>query len=184
MSRAIPHGLVIERRSQSQRVRKLIYLAGILRNLLTRLRWPKTSRHWSSLKEAGEIPREAWIKGTWGTFTEAGETTYLNMVVIPVMDPTDVWDRNTGYPLRNAIVCQDVRTAHICEVLAQREGQDRFRSRTGLPLSTYFSGPKIRWILENVKGPRVVWLPASGRIRTSCFTTEFPTECGNLTWIA
>jgi glycerol kinase len=67
-------------------------------------------------------------------------------------ETTVVWDRHTGHPLYNAIVWQDMRTARLCELLGQREGQDRFRSKTGLPLSTYFSGPKIRWILENVKG--------------------------------
>jgi len=66
-------------------------------------------------------------------------------------ETTVVWDRHTGLPLHNAIVWQDMRTAQLCELLGKREGQDRFRSRTGLPLSTYFSGPKIRWILENVK---------------------------------
>jgi glycerol kinase len=67
-------------------------------------------------------------------------------------ETTVVWDRHTGRPCYNAIVWQDMRTDRICKDLAQQGGQDRFRSRTGLPLSTYFSGPKIRWILEHVKG--------------------------------
>ena len=63
-----------------------------------------------------------------------------------------VWDRNTGEPVYNAIVWQDTRTDKIVDELAKDGGQDRFRDKTGLPLATYFSGPKIRWILENVDG--------------------------------
>jgi glycerol kinase len=65
-----------------------------------------------------------------------------------------VWDRNTGEPVHNAIVWQDTRTDKICEELEKEGGQDRFRLKTGLPIATYFSGPKVRWILENVDGTR------------------------------
>src|SRR5687767_8211110 len=65
-----------------------------------------------------------------------------------------VWDRNTGEPVMNAIVWQDTRTDRIVDQLARDGGQDRFRAKTGLPLATYFSGPKVRWILENVEGAR------------------------------
>ncbi|MCK2238343.1 MULTISPECIES: glycerol kinase GlpK [unclassified Crossiella] len=66
-----------------------------------------------------------------------------------------VWDKSTGKPVYNAIVWQDTRTDAICESLAALGGgQERYRSRTGLPLATYFSGPKIRWILDNVEGAR------------------------------
>ncbi|WP_298039535.1 glycerol kinase GlpK [uncultured Desulfuromonas sp.] len=64
------------------------------------------------------------------------------------------WDRKTGQPYHNAIVWQDTRTDKICDRLAEEGGQDRFRFRTGLPLATYFSGPKISWLLENVPGLR------------------------------
>src|SRR4051812_31008702 len=60
------------------------------------------------------------------------------------------WDRTTGRPLCNAIVWQDTRTKEICDQLAEEGGQDRFRDVCGLPLATYFSGPKIRWLLDNV----------------------------------
>ncbi len=63
-----------------------------------------------------------------------------------------VWDRRTGEPYSNAIVWQDTRTKEICDRLASEGGQDRFRPRVGLPLATYFSGPKIQWILENIPG--------------------------------
>lgn len=70
-------------------------------------------------------------------------------------ETTVVWNRYTGKPLNNAIVWQDARTDGICASLAAAGGQDRFRSKTGLPLATYFSGPKIRWILDHVPGARV-----------------------------
>ena len=63
-----------------------------------------------------------------------------------------VWDKATGKPVYNAIVWQDTRTDTICNELAKDGGQDRFRTKVGLPLATYFSGPKIKWILENVPG--------------------------------
>jgi glycerol kinase len=69
-------------------------------------------------------------------------------------ETTVVWDRNTGEPVHNAIVWQDTRTDKICEELEKEGGQDRFRGKTGLPIATYFSGPKVRWILENVDGAR------------------------------
>ncbi|PLX85931.1 MAG: glycerol kinase [Desulfuromonas sp.] len=65
-----------------------------------------------------------------------------------------VWDRRTGQPYHNAIVWQDTRTDAICGLLAGDGGQDRFRAKTGLPLATYFSGPKIKWLLDNVEGLR------------------------------
>ena len=65
-----------------------------------------------------------------------------------------VWDRNTGEPVYNAIVWQDTRTDKICAELEKDGGQDRFRAKNGLPIATYFSGPKVRWILENVDGAK------------------------------
>jgi glycerol kinase len=69
-------------------------------------------------------------------------------------ETTLIWDKNTGKPYFNAIVWQDTRTKPICDSLALEGGQDRFRERVGLPLATYFSGPKINWLLENVAGLR------------------------------
>ncbi|HEX6219650.1 MAG TPA: glycerol kinase GlpK [Acidimicrobiia bacterium] len=63
-------------------------------------------------------------------------------------ETTVVWDRSSGEPVANAIVWQDTRTAELCEELAGGEGMDRYRSRTGLPLATYFAGPKVRWLLD------------------------------------
>jgi glycerol kinase len=69
-------------------------------------------------------------------------------------ETTVVWERSTGQPVYNAIVWQDTRTDEICNQLASDGGQDRFRAKTGLPIATYFSGPKIKWILDNVDGAR------------------------------
>ena len=65
-----------------------------------------------------------------------------------------VWDRRTGKPLYNAIVWQCTRTDGICRELIAGGGQDRFRDKTGLPVATYFSGPKIKWVLDNVPTAR------------------------------
>jgi glycerol kinase len=69
-------------------------------------------------------------------------------------ETTVVWDKATGEPVHNAIVWQDTRTDTICNKLAKDGGQDRFRRKVGLPLATYFSGPKIKWILDNVPGAK------------------------------
>jgi glycerol kinase len=69
-------------------------------------------------------------------------------------ETTVVWDRATGEPLCKAIVWQDTRTDGTVRELAGDAGVDRLRDRVGLPLSTYFSGPKITWILDHVEGAR------------------------------
>jgi glycerol kinase len=69
-------------------------------------------------------------------------------------ETTVVWDKKTGKPYGNALVWQDTRTDKICNMLSENGGQDRFRPKVGLPLATYFSGPKVRWILDNVDGAR------------------------------
>jgi glycerol kinase len=69
-------------------------------------------------------------------------------------ETTLLWDRHTGQPLCNALVWMDTRTDKIVHHFMRDGGQDRFRATTGLPLTTYFSGLKLRWILENVGGAR------------------------------
>jgi glycerol kinase len=69
-------------------------------------------------------------------------------------ETTVLWDKNTGKPVYNALVWQDTRTDLIINDLAKEGGLDRFRLKTGLPLATYFSGPKLKWILDNVDGAR------------------------------
>ncbi len=65
-----------------------------------------------------------------------------------------VWDKNTGEPVYNAIVWQDTRTSQIIRELAGDEGPSKYRDICGLDLSTYYSGPEIKWILDNVEGAR------------------------------
>jgi glycerol kinase len=69
-------------------------------------------------------------------------------------ETTVVWDRETGDPIHNAIVWQDTRTDAVVRELAGDEGADRLRNRVGLPLSTYFAGPKVTWLLDHVDGAR------------------------------
>src|SRR2546421_1181696 len=69
-------------------------------------------------------------------------------------ETTVVWERKTGKPVANAIVWQDTRVADEVKRFSATGGPDRFRPQTGLPLSTYFSGLKLRWLLENVPGAR------------------------------
>jgi glycerol kinase len=67
-------------------------------------------------------------------------------------ETTIIWNKQTGKPYGNAIVWQDTRTREICERLSEIGGKDRFREKCGLPLVTYFSGPKIKWMLDNIPG--------------------------------
>ncbi|MFD2026740.1 glycerol kinase GlpK [Promicromonospora aerolata] len=69
-------------------------------------------------------------------------------------ETTVVWDKTTGKPVYNAIVWQDTRTQAIVEELGGSEGPDKYKAIVGLPLATYFSGPKVKWILDNVEGAR------------------------------
>lgn len=68
-------------------------------------------------------------------------------------ETTVVWNKETGEPVYNAIVWQDTRTAKIVDELGGGD-QDKYKARVGLPLATYFSGPKVKWILDNVEGAR------------------------------
>src|SRR5680860_678977 len=81
----------------------------------------------------------------------AGGITTADLAAVGITnqrETTVLWDRTTGTPISNAIVWQDTRTAELCERIGGDVGSDRFRARTGLPLATYFSGPKIAWLLE------------------------------------
>jgi glycerol kinase len=83
---------------------------------------------------------------------EAGDLAAIG--ITNQRETTVVWDRESGEPVYNAIVWQDTRTGPLVREFAGDEGVDRLREATGLPLSTYFSGPKIAWILDNVDGAR------------------------------
>ena len=104
-------------------------------------------------------PMEIWTRCTEvirGALAKAGITA-KDLAAVGITnqrETTLVWDRKTGKPVHNAIVWQDTRTDQICNELAKDGGQDRLRPKTGLPLATYFSGPKVKWILDNVSGAR------------------------------
>jgi glycerol kinase len=83
---------------------------------------------------------------------EAGDVAAIG--ITNQRESTVVWDRESGEPIHNTIVWQDTRTDRLVRELAGGEGADRLRERVGLPLSTYFSGPKLAWLLENVDGAR------------------------------
>jgi glycerol kinase len=69
-------------------------------------------------------------------------------------ETTLLWDAVTGQPLHNALVWQDTRADHLVAAFAGDGGQDRFRAKTGLPLASYFSGLKLKWLLDHVEGAR------------------------------
>ena len=104
-------------------------------------------------------PMEIWrntqsvIRGALGKASLSGRDLAA-IGITNQRETTVMWDRRTGTPYGNAIVWQCTRTADICKNLAADHGQDRFREQTGLPIATYFSGPKIRWMLDNIPAVR------------------------------
>jgi len=104
-------------------------------------------------------PNEVWqrtrqVMDAALTKSKANASDIAGLGITNQRETTVVWDKNTGEPVYNAIVWQDTRTDKICDELMADGGQDRFRPTTGLPIATYFSGPKVRWILDNVDGAR------------------------------
>src|SRR5918992_62329 len=91
-----------------------------------------------------------------GAFDQAGASAddISGLGITNQRETTVVWDKNPGEPVTNAIVWQDTRTDKLVDEFSADGGQDRFRPKTGLPLATYFSGPKVKWILDNVEGAR------------------------------
>jgi glycerol kinase len=121
-------------------------------------------------KEHEQIfPRAGWVEhnaqeitaNTRGVVGQALASADLNINDLAAVgitnqrETTVVWDRTTGEPVHNAIVWQDTRTQPIvAELGALGGGADRYKAKVGLPLATYFAGPKIKWILDNVDGAR------------------------------
>ena len=103
---------------------------------------------------------EIWIntREVVGIVLARANLTFRDIAAVGITnqrETTVVWDKTTGKPVYNAIVWQDTRTVKIAEDLgALGGGADRYKTRVGLPLATYFSGPKIKWILDNVEGAR------------------------------
>jgi glycerol kinase len=120
-------------------------------------------------KEFTQIfPQPGWVEHDpleiWSSQASVASEARLKIGAIPSeiaaigitnqRETTIVWDRETGKPVYNAIVWQDRRTAPFCEQLKASGLSERIRSKTGLVIDAYFSGSKIRWILENVQGAR------------------------------
>jgi glycerol kinase len=105
-------------------------------------------------------PEEIWVntREVVGLALTRANLTHNDIAAVGITNQREtavVWDRKTGKPVYNAIVWQDTRTQKIADDLAALGGgADRYKERVGLPLATYFSGPKIRWILDNVEGAR------------------------------
>jgi glycerol kinase len=116
-------------------------------------------------------------------------------------ETTVAWNKKTGRPIYNAIVWQDTRVAPEVAEFSRHGGQDRYRATTGLPLATYFSGLKIRWILEDVPGARaqaeagdlicgtvdsfLIWKLTGGAVHVTDVTNASRTQLmslGSLQW--
>lgn len=104
-------------------------------------------------------PVEIWesVRAVVAGALQKAEINRHQLVAVGITNQREtavVWDKNTGEPVYNAIVWQDTRTAKTIREIAGEDGMDKFQDRCGLGLSTYFSGPKIKWILDNVEGAR------------------------------
>jgi glycerol kinase len=114
------------------------------------------------------FPRPGWVEHDpeeiWRNVLQVVNEALANAELSPAdlsalgianqRETTVLWDRRTGTPVHNAINWEDTRTDQLCRELAGDAGQNRFREKTGLPLATYFSGPKVRWLLDRVPGLR------------------------------
>ncbi len=164
-----------------------------------------------SQKEFPQIfPKPGWVEhdpwNIWNSQKEVMEEAILkaninpkNIVAIGITnqrETTIVWDKESGEPIYNAIVWQCRRTAEYCERL-KREGLDKLiKEKTGLVIDAYFSGPKIAWILENVKGARkkaeegkllfgnvdswLIWNLTNGKIHVTDYSNASRTMLFNL----
>jgi glycerol kinase len=154
--------------------------SGIIPHLLGALDQGTTSTRFMVFNREGEVvasaqrehrqiyPQAGWVEhvpaeilaSSIGVIEEVFATSQVRPNEIAAVGITNqretavVWDRETGEAIYNAVVWQDTRVAETVTQLASRGGQDRFRVTTGLPLSTYFSGLKIAWILDHVPGAR------------------------------
>lgn len=104
-------------------------------------------------------PAEIWtnVREVIGQALSKANLTRHDIEVVGITnqrETTVVWDKNTGEAVYNAIVWQDTRTQDIVDELAGDGGLERYKQTVGLPLATYFSGTKIKWILDNVEGAR------------------------------
>ena len=164
-----------------------------------------------SQKEFRQIyPKEGWVEHDpmeiWGSqysvLQEVLAKSNLNQSDIAAIgitnqrETTIVWDKNTGVPIYNAIVWQCRRTASICEELSKDGFDEYVKENTGLLIDAYFSGTKVKWILDNVEGARekaergellfgtvdtwLVWKLTSGRVHVTDYTNASRTMLYNI----
>ena len=114
------------------------------------------------------FPKSGWVEHNaneiWGSvlavlascLSESGVTAeeIAGIGITNQRETTVVWNKETGKPIYNAIVWQSRQTSEICEELKQQGHEELFRSKTGLLIDAYFSGTKVKWILDNVEGAR------------------------------
>jgi len=130
--------------------------------------------HSASIVASGQLehrqhfPRAGWVEhdavDIWDNVREAvglaltrANLTHGDIAAVGLTnqrETTIVWNRHTGVPVCRAIVWQDTRTQRIVEDLSRDHGVDRYKATVGLPLATYFAGPKVKWILDNISGAR------------------------------
>lgn len=155
-------------------------------------------------------PEQGWVEHDaeeiWSTqMTVAYEAmlkagaTYQNIDAIGITnqrETTIVWDKKTGKPVYNAIVWQCRRTADFCDGLIARDLEDKIKEKTGLLIDPYFSGTKLRWILENVSGARekaengellfgtvdtwLIWKMTGGRVHITDYSNASRTMMFNI----
>jgi len=162
-------------------------------------------------KEFAQIyPNPGWVEHDpmeiWGTQIGVAKEAMEKVGLVPKdiaaigitnqRETTIVWDKNTGKPVYNAIVWQCRRTAPICDDLKARGLADTIRSKTGLVVDAYFSGTKIKWILDNVEGVRekaekgevlfgnvdtwLIWNLTGGKVHVTDYTNASRTMIFNI----
>lgn len=146
-------------------------------------------------------PREIW-SSQYGVLNEAMARTGVRADEVAAIgitnqrETTVVWDKNTGEPVYNAIVWQCRRTSNICDALKEKGLGDYVRENTGLQIDAYFSGTKIKWILDNVEGARekaeagellfgtvdtwLLWKLTEGKVHATDYTNASRTMIYNI----
>jgi glycerol kinase len=154
------------------------------------------------------FPKAGWVehdaKEIWSSIGSViGEIlTYVPATKIAAIGITNqretavIWDKNTGEPVYNAIVWQSRQTAGICEELKAQGHEETFRSKSGLLIDAYFSGTKVKWILDNVDGARkraqngdllfgtidswLIWKLTGGKVHVTDYTNASRTLMYNI----
>ena len=156
------------------------------------------------------FPKPGWVEHDaeeiWSTQLEVAQEAMRNLGVTAAdiaaigitnqRETTIVWDKNTGEPIHHAIVWQCRRTSEYCDSLKEKGLVDKIRSKTGLVIDAYFSGTKVRWLLENVPGARekaekgellfgtvetwLIWKLTKGRVHVTDYSNASRTMLFNI----